>query len=261
MNKTELDKLIKQRDMLRKQNVMNLVGSTESIFDKWHSNKARLANSSGDSGQNEIQIYGYIVPERVRKIQLKYYDDDSFMSGGLFRTKLKELNSSDNITLRLNSGGGDVLEASVIIQAMQEAKRDGKKFNAVVDGVAASAASLIMCVCNSVLMAQMGEIMIHSAWAFAIGNSKKLAKIANNLEVADRAASKIYARKTSMRKEDIIEMMQEETFMKADEALEKGFVDDIMEDLEDEGTNMMLFDEDIMSERDEQYRLAVLASI
>ena len=150
--------------------------------------------------------------------------------GGLFgveaKTFIDELNSleAENINLHINSPGGDVFEARAIATALQKCKAN---VTAHIDGVCASAATYIALACNQVEMAEGGFFMIHNAWTIAIGNADDFIELASLLEKVDGAIVRDYEKKTGLKQEDIKEMMAAETWLTADEAKEKGFIDSI----------------------------------
>lgn len=132
--------------------------------------------------------------------------------------------TADTIHLRINSPGGDVFDARAIATSIQQS---GKKVVAHIDGVCASAATYIATSCSEVEMAEGAFFMIHQAWTLAIGNSGELRDTADLLDKVDGSIINSYAKKTQKKcsAEEIQSMMASETWLTADEALEKGFVD------------------------------------
>lgn len=133
---------------------------------------------------------------------------------------------NEDITLEVNSNGGLVTVGSEIYTAL-------KKYNghvtAEVTGMAASAASVAIMGADTVKMSPTAQIMIHKALLTrATGNSDDLEKAVNALKSSDQSIINAYVSKTGLSEDEIFEMMKNETFMSANEAIEKGFADEIM---------------------------------
>lgn len=133
---------------------------------------------------------------------------------------------NEDITLEVNSNGGLVTVGSEIYTAL-------KKYNghvtAEVTGMAASAASVAIMGADTVRMSPTAQIMIHKALLTrASGNSDDLEKAVNALKSSDQTIINAYVSKTGLSENEIFEMMKNETFMSANEAVEKGFADEIM---------------------------------
>ena len=98
-----------------------------------------------------------------------------------------------------------------------------------VTGMAASAASVAIMGADAVRMSPTAQIMIHKALLpWVSGNSDDLEKASNALKASDRAIVNAYVSKTGLEESVIIDMMKNETFMSAEEAVEKGFADEVM---------------------------------
>lgn len=156
----------------------------------------------------EITIYGDIVEEGwgygVSAQQV--YDSLSGITGDL--------------TIRIKSGGGDVYEGHAIYNLLDT--YDGYK-TVIIDGIAASAASVIAMAGDVVQMPINAELMIHDPWTIAIGNSADMQKTAQRLDDIKSTIVKVYARKTGLDSEVLSQMMTDETWLNADKAEELGF--------------------------------------
>ena len=86
-------------------------------------------------------------------------------------------------------------EASGMVQALSERIERGGTVNAIVDGVAASAASLVILPSSEIVMASLATIMIHSAWTWAVGNAEELKKGADLLTKLDQQVAKEYSKR------------------------------------------------------------------
>ncbi|MBA3852925.1 MAG: hypothetical protein C0503_00840 [Gemmatimonas sp.] len=132
--------------------------------------------------------------------------------------------TAPTIHVRINSGGGDVFEGIAIYNALLRAR--GRVVTHV-DGVAASAASIIALAGQEVLMAQSALAMIHSAWGCVCGNTRELRRVADLLDKVDGQLAGVYARQMDITPEAALALMEAETWMNADEAVAQGFADDI----------------------------------
>jgi len=139
---------------------------------------------------------------------------------------VSELNSvkTATINLRLNSPGGDVFDGITIHNAL---KRHPAKVHVQVDGLAASIASVIAMAGDQVRMAKNAFMMLHNAWCLTAGNAGDLRKLADTLEKFDTTIAKSYQDKTNAKESEIRKMMNDETWLSADEAFSKGFCDSI----------------------------------
>lgn len=133
---------------------------------------------------------------------------------------------NEDITLEVNSNGGLVTVGSEIYTAL---KNYEGHVTVEVTGMAASAASVAIMGADTVKMSPTAQIMIHKALLTrATGNSDDLEKAVNALKSSDQSIINAYVSKTGLSEDEIFEMMKNETFMSANEAVEKGFADEIM---------------------------------
>jgi len=127
-----------------------------------------------------------------------------------------------DITVRVNSGGGSAWDGVAIHNALKMHKGSVK---IVVDGVAASAASVILMAGDEIICPANASIMIHNAATFAWGNKDEIEKARAMLEKLDGQMAELYADRTGMKADDVARMMDAETWMTGTEAVEKGFAD------------------------------------
>ena len=133
---------------------------------------------------------------------------------------------NEDITLEVNSNGGLVTVGSEIYTAL---KNYEGHVTIEVTGMAASAASVAIMGADTVKMSPTAQIMIHKALLTrASGNSDDLEKVVNALKSSDQSIINAYVSKTGLSEDEIFEMMKNETFMSANEAIEKGFADELM---------------------------------
>lgn len=133
--------------------------------------------------------------------------------------------SSDDIEVWINSPGGDVVLASQIYTALKE--RSGK-VTVKIDGIAASAASVIAMAGDEVLMSPTSSIMIHDPATVAGGNLKEMQSAMNVLEEVKENIINAYVLKTKLSRNEISEMMERETWLGANLAVKKGFADGVL---------------------------------
>ncbi|WP_341505920.1 head maturation protease, ClpP-related [Sphingomonas sp. 2378] len=130
--------------------------------------------------------------------------------------------TTPKVRLRINSPGGDVFEARAMMTAIREHPAE---FTAVVDGLAASAATALTLACDTVEIAEGGFYMIHRAWTFAMGNAEDMTATATLLGKIDDVLTEGYVAKTGKSTAEIEAWMKAETWFNAAEAIEAGFVD------------------------------------
>lgn len=169
----------------------------------------------------EIMIYGDIST-------YESYWDDSAITPQKFNDELKALGDDvDDITVRINSNGGSVF-AGVAIHSML--KRHKAKITVYIDGIAASIASIIAMAGDEIIMPNGSMLMIHLPWTFGMGNAKDFRKLADDLEEIGASMSDIYIARTGIDKEELAQLLEDETWMSATTAVEKGFATRLEED-------------------------------
>lgn len=129
------------------------------------------------------------------------------------------------VTVNVNSPGGDMFEGLAIYNLLRE--HDGEVTVKVL-GVAASAASVIAMAGDTVQIARAGFLMIHNAWVMAVGNRHDLADIAATLKPFDDAMASIYAAKTGEDVKAMAKLMDAESWIGGDSAIERGFADELL---------------------------------
>ena len=140
-----------------------------------------------------------------------------------FISEIKDLKDKP-INLRINSLGGDVFNGMAIYNVIK--KRESKT-TVYVEGIAASIATIIALGADEVIMSENSLFMIHNAWGGTMGNSKDMRKSADTLDKISNELTEIYVKKTGLAYNRVTEMMDEETWLSAEEAYELGFVDTI----------------------------------
>ena len=171
---------------------------------------------AASNGEAELLLYGPISEE-------SWWGDE--VSSKQFADDLKALGNITKLTVRINSGGGDVFAGQAIYSII---KNHPAKVTVYVDGLAASIASVIAMAGDTVIMPRNAMMMIHNPWTFTAGNANELRKVAEDLDKIRESLIAAYQGKASdMQREKLIELLDAETWLTADEALEYGFIDEI----------------------------------
>lgn len=183
-----------------------------------------------DGKHAELTLYGDIVETRP----IDWWTDEpvpgNFITQDEFLEDLETIKGADDLTIHLNSCGGDAYVSFAIHNRLRELADGGMKITCIVDGAAMSGGSLIMCAADTVKVSPSSLILIHDCWSFAYGrmNSSGLRKLADDLDVINESQAEIYVRKTGMSVEELRSMMTKETLMTGRKAKELGFADELM---------------------------------
>jgi len=142
--------------------------------------------------------------------------------------KALDLQAGDELNVRINSPGGNVFEGVAIHNYLRTLK---SRVTVIIDGVAASIASVIAMAGDSVQMPQNAMMFIHNPWMFAIGDAQAMRKAADDLDQVRESMASSYLRKLGKRmdREELYGMLDAETWLTADEAVAKGFADEVAE--------------------------------
>lgn len=167
-----------------------------------------FAKTAGKRG--EIYVYDAIGKS--------YFDDG--VSAKSFADSLKALGNVSALDLYINSPGGSVFEGLAIYNQIK--RFSGEKI-VHIDGIAASIASVIAMAGDEVRIAANGTIMIHDPWGMTMGTAEDMRKTAASLDKTRDVLLENYVARTGGRREQISAWMSAETWMNADEAVERGF--------------------------------------
>jgi ATP-dependent Clp endopeptidase proteolytic subunit ClpP len=147
----------------------------------------------------------------------------------------------DDLDVRINSPGGYVMEGLAIYNTIAGERAKGRKVAVHIDGLAASMASVIAMAGETIVMADNAMMMIHNPWDCACGDAVELRRAADKLDRIRDQLVGIYSGQTSLDADELIPMLDAETWMTADEALEKGFVTEIAPALQIAACNVKAF--------------------
>lgn len=139
---------------------------------------------------------------------------------------LRSIGEDKDVVVNINSPGGDVFEAATIYNLLAQHKGE---VTVNILGLAASGASVIAMAGDKVKISKIGFLMIHNAWAVVMGNKNDLRLAADTLEQFDKAIIVAYSSKTGIDEKKISKMMDSETWLGADDAIEHGFADEMIE--------------------------------
>lgn len=148
-----------------------------------------------------------------------------FISADMVAKAISSFGAIDVLDIYINSPGGSVFEGIAIYNQLARVK--AKKI-VHIDSLAASIASVIMCAGDEIRMASNAEVMIHEASGFAWGSKRQLRKAADAVEHVEGAIVDTYAGRTSIGRDEVVALMEAETWMRADEAKKYGFIDVIV---------------------------------
>ncbi|HGM9400826.1 TPA: head maturation protease, ClpP-related [Streptococcus pyogenes] len=169
-----------------------------------------------------INLKGPLIANNSQEVY-NYYGMEAASAKSIIE-KLPEDNS--DIILEVNSNGGLVTVGSEIYTALRNYKG---KVTAEITGMAASAASVAVMGADKVVMSPTAQMMVHKAlFNWVSGNSDDLDKASNALKSSDKAIVNAYVAKTGLSEDEIMDLMRNETFMSAQDAVEKGFADEVM---------------------------------
>jgi ATP-dependent Clp protease protease subunit len=175
-------------------------------------------NQSEDEDRARIlELSGTIAEE-------SWFDDD--VTPEQFRDEL--FADSGEVTIWINSPGGDCIAASRIYAMLMDYPG---AITVKIDGIAASAASVIAMAGTKVLMAPTALMMIHNPMTLAYGNHQDMQKAIGMLDEVKESIVNAYEIKTNLTRAKISHLMDNETWMNAKKAIELGFADAILEDV------------------------------
>ena len=172
--------------------------------------------NDGPDVERVLELNGTIAEE-------SWFDDD--ITPAMFKDEL--FSGSGPITIWINSPGGDCIAASQIYSMLMDYKGD---VTVKIDGIAASAASVIAMAGTKVLMAPTALMMIHNPATAAFGDHEDMQKAIEMLNEVKESIINAYEIKTGLSRAKLSHLMDAETWMNAHKAMELGFSDGVLED-------------------------------
>ena len=185
-----------------------------------------------DTGERTLVLNGQIAEN-------SWFGDE--VTPAIFRDEL--MKGEGNITVWINSPGGDVFAAAQIYNMLMDYKGS---VTVRIDGLAASAASVIAMAGTIVEMSPVGMLMIHNPSTAVIGNTKEMQAAIQMLDEVKESILNAYELKTGQPRQQLSDLMDAESWMNAKKAVELGFADKILfanedEEKQSEGVEAMLF--------------------
>lgn len=186
-----------------------------------------IASTGDDTG--EILLYGDVMSSQPidwwtgEPIPGQYITPEGFLED------LEAVKGKNNITIKINSCGGDLYTGIAIHNAIKALS--GNK-TVIVEGIAASAASVIMCAGDDVQIYPGSMVMIHgvSGFLYDYYNLQDLKKLQKDFDASERAIAEIYHAKTGIEVDQLRNMMTRETWMVGQEAVDNGFANTLLTD-------------------------------
>ncbi len=194
-----------------------------------------VASVSEDEG--EITLYGDVMSQTPIDWWTGEPEPGLYITPEGFMEDLAAVKDKARVTVKLNSCGGDLYTGIAIHNAL---KALSGEVNVVVEGIAASAASVIMCAGDTVTVYPGSLVMIHgvSVVLWDSLNIQDMKQLIKGMDASERAVAEIYDGKTGLGVDTLRNMMTKETWMTGREALDKGFADTIKEDEDDPDMSM-----------------------
>lgn len=163
------------------------------------------------------------------RIDVEIYDEIGAwgINAAAFIRELRALDDGKSpVCVAINSPGGDVFDGIAISNAVH---RLGARCTVRIDGLAASAASIIAVGAYRVVIAENAMMMIHNPWTFAAGDADELRKLADSLDLCRNALVATYRRKAAALDEaELVRMLDEETWLPALDAVALGLADEVV---------------------------------
>jgi ATP-dependent Clp protease protease subunit len=176
--------------------------------------------AAAEPGVGELRLYGPIGTDGG----LGWLFDE--VTPSQLQADLDGLGDVSQVKVFINSEGGDVFAAQAIHSML---KRHKAQIVVYVDGLAASSASIVVMAGDRVVMPRNAMLMVHNPWALSIGDASKHRQMAETLDQVRESMIAAYQGKTGMGREELLGLLEAETWMTADEAVEMGFADEIEE--------------------------------
>lgn len=192
----------------------------------------RFQNVAGDPSVAEIHIID-VIGDWVDEMINEYYGMAATVTAKAFVDQLAKLPEAVKaIKVHINSPGGDVFAALNIANALRaQQTTNGRSVETIVDGLAASAASIIMMAGKTVTIADNAMVMVHNPWSVALGSAAEMRKSADTLDAIRNTIVATYKWHSSMEDDAIVALMDAETWMDADAAIANGFATDKIDGL------------------------------
>lgn len=193
----------------------------------------RFQNVAADPTVVDIYVID-IIGDWIDELINEYYGFKATLTAKGFLDQLAKLDAAvKTIRLHINSPGGDVFAALNIANALRDQQlTKGRTVDTIIDGLAASAASIIAMAGKTVTMADNALMMVHAPWSVAVGNAGDMRKAADILDTCRDTLVATYKWHSTKKDDEIVALIEAETWMSADEAIANGFATDKVEGLQ-----------------------------
>ena len=140
----------------------------------------------------------------------------------------KALKGMKNVTVHINSPGGDVMAGAEIYSALREHSLNGEgRVKVIITALAASAASVVAMAGDEIQISPVAYMMIHNPWTIAMGDAKEMRKTAKTLDEISEGLITAYEQRTGKSRDELKKMLENETWMSATRCVEEGFADSV----------------------------------
>ena len=175
--------------------------------------------------ENKVLLYIYDDVSEYGEFNWNTWEYEESETGAkFFAQKLGEIPEGQTIELHINSNGGSVKEGVAIYNLLKQ-KANHKV--GIVDGVAHSVAFLILQACDERKMCLGTTALVHNMWMYCAGNATQLRKYADDLDDMMEANRQVFLERSTISEEQLKEIMEAETYLTPDKALEYGLIDEI----------------------------------
>lgn len=174
----------------------------------------------------DLYIYGDVEDVGIDWVNMTYVESEN--SAKFFREELSKHPDAKQINIYINSYGGSVFEGTAIYNQL---KRHPAQKTVYIDGFACSVASVIAMAGDKIVMPKNAMMMIHNMWNIVMGNATELRKAADDLDVISEGNRQAYLLKAGgkLAEDKLIEMLDAETWLTAEQCIEYGLADEYAE--------------------------------
>ena len=179
----------------------------------------KFKNQVSHDGPSNLYLEGTIASET-------WWGDE--VTPEAFRNELRQMKG--DLLVHINSQGGDVFAGVTIYNALKDYSKGKGKVTVKVDGLAASIASVVAMAGDEIVMSPGSMMMVHNPWSMGVGSAEELRKAADTLDEIKDAILPIYTERSGLSDEEVQDLMDNETWMTAEKAVELGFADVVQKD-------------------------------
>lgn len=184
--------------------------------------KQRFRSQNSLAGVHHIYVFGEIFPD-----ESQFAEDFGMVSAASIKRQMDAApQGTTEFKVHINSRGGDVAEGFAIHDMLANS---GKKITTIIEGLCASIATIVALAGSTRQMTKNSEFMIHNPWGTIQGTAEEVQQYADYLAETEKKIVDFYATQTGGDKKKIASLMDKETFLTSDEALEMKFITEVLE--------------------------------